>query len=108
MIATQNQAREIIASIYGQEFADSVRFVKRSGPSILMRPSFMHEIGLPTLAWRKMEAGADATVWLGAYLGWDHDGVIYFNWEWTPDSDPSVQAYLADLAARAALAKEGK
>lgn len=83
MIATEIQAREIIARIYGQSFADNVRFVKRHGPSILMPPSWVDE-DKPVLAWRKLETGADTTIWLGRYQGFNLDGEHFFDWEWTP------------------------
>jgi len=87
MIATIEQARSIISIYYGQNFADSIRFVKRSGISILMKNYQTLNFSMPTLCWRKLEKGSDATVWIGKYLGYDAEGMMYYDWNWSPESE---------------------
>lgn len=101
MIATEDQARKVIAAIYGPVYAESVRFVERHGYSIMMLPTWAEEIGLPILAWRKLESGSDATVWLGRYLGFDKDSAIFIDWTWAADSDPALVAFTSRHPTRA-------
>lgn len=72
----------IVSILYGGEFAKSVRFVKRHGVSILCRPTYQSAMGAVEPAWRKLESGPDATVWLGKYYGYNKDGFLLIDWDW--------------------------
>lgn len=78
MIGTKEQARAAIAASYGAEFAASLRFVKRAGATLLVRPSYETQIGLPTLVWRKPAAG-DTYVHVGRLLPG-----LTIDWSWVP------------------------
>ena len=92
MIATQAQAREIIASIYGPVYAADIRFPMREGPTVMTLNKEAENAGFPTLAWRRMDGDEAATVWLGRYLAYDLDGAKYFDWNWEHDAAKSGHA----------------
>lgn len=93
MRAPKDLARKLVAQHYGADFASSIRFVKRQGCTILCRPGYETALGLPTLCWRKLEAGDDALVWIGALTASNS-----IDWTWTPYGRPE-SAVLAELEA---------
>lgn len=73
MITTQTEARRILAAQYP---GLKIRLTPR--PQMGVRPVYETEFGMPTLVWRKMAAGNDAKVMLGALTP---SCDIDWNWE---------------------------
>jgi hypothetical protein len=76
-IYTAKDARAIIRAYYGPDFG----FRMTTGCTIGCRPSYQVDIGLPTLAWRKLATGPDSAVAIGELKT---SGGI--DWSWAAES----------------------
>lgn len=73
MITTQQNARRILAGHYSWL---RIRLTVRT--QIGVRPVYETSLGIPSLAWRKLDAGKDSSVRIGQLLP---NGDIGWNWE---------------------------
>ena len=80
MVLTQRDARKVIAKVYGPDFA----FKLTTQCTVGVRPYYQTELGLVTLAWRKLVSGPDSVVNVGRLLS---NGAI--DWSYDP-TQPSV------------------
>jgi hypothetical protein len=75
MIVTQSDARKILARVY-PNMGTPVRLT--TACTVGVRPVYETELGLPTLAWRKVATGKDSAVRIGRFLP---GGAIDWSWD---------------------------